>query len=623
MKIKRFWIIPVLVLLALSLLPMQSSSAPTSAAAQEDGLLIWADGTRAPALEPIAEQYTTEFGIPVRVEEVAMGDIRSNIAVAGPAGEGPDILIAAHDWIGELVLNGSVIPLNLGPLADQFTEASLNLFTYNGELYGMPYAVENIAFFRNTDLVPEAPETWEEVREITEGLVGAGQSEYGYLIQERDAYHYHPIMTAFGGYVFGIGEDGNYNPNDVGIDSPGNIAALEWIDSMSEEGYLDQEIDGDVMMTLFESGDAAMVMTGPWFLQRIQESGISYAISNIPAGPAGPGQPFIGGQGFMISAFSDQQLLAESFLLDYMASFEPMEALYNADPRPPAYIPLLQALESEDLIAFQEAGVNGIPQPSIPEMSSVWGAWAGSVQFVIRGEQQPETAANDAAEIIRALIAGEEVPGEEAATTSDTGETVSIPGTFQEVLGCDSNWTPSCEATFLAIGEDDGIWDAEFDIPAGEYEYKVALDGEWDENYGVGGVRDGDNQTLVLEEDTTVMFVYDPATNWFADSDNNVIASAPGSYQEALGCPGNWLPDCLLSWLQDADGDGIYSFSTDLLPAGDYEVKVALNQTWDVNYGVDAERDGPNISFSVPEDGSLVTFAFDSSTNLLEVTVGE
>ena len=59
----------------------------------------------------------------------------------------------------------------------------------------------------------------------------------------------------------------------------------------------------------------------------------------------------------------------------------------------------------------------------------------------------------------------------------------------------------------------------------------------------------------------------------------------PGSFQSELGCPGDWDPDCLRSWLQDLDGDGIYTFATTAIPAGSYEGKVAINESWDENYG--------------------------------------
>ncbi|MBN1562836.1 MAG: extracellular solute-binding protein [Anaerolineae bacterium] len=603
-------------LVAMMVTAMLPATTPTIA--QEDGLLIWADATRAPALLGPATTFAEEYGIPVEVQEVGMGDIRSNISVVGPEGEGPDIFIAAHDWIGEIVLNGSAVPINLGPKADLFTDASKELFTYNGELYGVPYATENLALVRNPELVPDAPATWDDVYAITADLVASGASQYGFIIRTNDGYDLFSLMSGFGGYVFGRDAQGNYDPNDVGIDSEGTIAAGEYLKSLVDAGYLVPEIDYDVEHALFEAGDVAMLMTGPWALPRIQQSGIPYAISNIPAGPAGEGYPFIGGQGFMVSAYSEKQLLAEAFLLDFMADIGPMQAMYDVDPRIPAFIPLLESLEDADLQAFVAAGENGVAMPSIPEMASVWSSWGGAEEMVIMGELDPQTAFTDAAVAIRDLIAGR-VSGE---TASETGEYVGLPGTIQTAAGCAGDWDPACEATRMVL-TDYGIWVASFELPAGDYEYKAALNGTWDENYGAGGVRDGDNIVLSLAEDTMVKFYYDPVTHWITDNVTSLIVTAPGSYQAAMGCPNDWAPECLLSWLQDPDGDGVFSFTTTAIPAGDYEVKAAANENWSVNWGADGSQDGPNLAFSVPEDGATMIFEFDSASGMLTVIVGE
>ncbi len=612
----------LLVVVVATLVPFTNNASVKPAKAQDESLLIWADATRTPPLTALAAQFTEEYGIEVTVQEVALGEIRAQLPVAGAVGTGPDIIIAAHDWIGELVLNGAVVPINLGDKADLYTEASKKLFTYNGELYGVPYAVENVAFFRNPELVPDAPATWDDVRAITEEIVSSGAASYGFMMQDGDPYHSYPTISAFGGYVFGLDENGNYNPGDVGLDSEGALAAAAWMQEMAAAGYLVPEMNYDQIHTLFETAAAAMFITGPWALTRIRESGVPYVISDIPAGPGGPGAPFIGGQGFMISAFSENQLLAEAFLLDFMTAEEPMKTLYDADPRPPAFIPLLETLNDPDLLAFQQAGLAGVPQPSIPEMTSVWGAWGTALQLTIRQEQDGATAFSDAASQIRELIANSGVAPVEGETTGATGEIVGLPGTFQAQLGCANDWAPECENTLMIVGEDDGVWAASFELQPGDYEYKVALNGTWDENYGAGAIPGGDNIKFSLAEATTVTFLYDPISHWVTDSVNSLIVSAPGSYQAALGCPGDWAPDCLLSWLQDADADGIYEMTTDVLPAGDFEVKAAINQTWEVNYGADAARDGANIPFNVPADNTPVTFSFDSTTNVLTVTVG-
>ena len=196
---------------------------------------------------------------------------------------------------------------------------------------------------------------------------------------------------------------------------------------------------------------------------------------------------------------------------------------------------------------------------------------------------------------------------------------VTVAGSLQEELGCEADWTPDCMATFLTYDEEDDVWQGIFNVPAGDWEYKAPLNGSWDENYGLGGVFNGDNIPLSLEEASDVKFYYSHTTNWITDNVNSLIVSAPGSFQDELGCSGDWQPWCLRSWLQDPDGDGTYTFTTDKLPAGDYEVKAALNESWDVNYGAGGAQGGDNIPFNVAESCQPTTFAFDSATNILSV----
>ncbi|MEK8228608.1 extracellular solute-binding protein [Oerskovia sp. M15] len=53
-------------------------------------------------------------------------------------------------------------PLELGDKASEFEEVSIQAFTQDGQVYGLPYAIENIALIRNTALAPAAPATWDD-----------------------------------------------------------------------------------------------------------------------------------------------------------------------------------------------------------------------------------------------------------------------------------------------------------------------------------------------------------------------------------------------------------------------------------------------------------------------------
>ena len=208
------------------------------------------------------------------------------------------------------------------------------------------------------------------------------------------------------------------------------------------------------------------------------------------------------------------------------------------------------------------------------------------------------------------------------ASDTPRPDVVATPGTFQTELGCSADWQPECERTRLAFDAEDDVWQAIVSIPAGSWEYKAALNGSWDENYGANGQRNGPNIGLPLSDPRPVKFYYDHKTHWIADNVNKIIATAPGNFQSELGCAVDWDPSCLRSWLQDPDGDGIYTFSTSALPAGSYEVKVAIGESWDENYGADGIRNGANIPFTVPSDCAEVRFAYDSATHLLTIGAG-
>jgi hypothetical protein len=165
----------------------------------------------------------------------------------------------------------------------------------------------------------------------------------------------------------------------------------------------------------------------------------------------------------------------------------------------------------------------------------------------------------------------------------------------------------------------DGVWRGSFDLVAGTYEYKAAIDGAWNESYGLGGVAGGANIPLSLGAQTSTRFYYDETTHWVTDSVNSVIVTAAGSFQSELGCPGDWDPSCMRSWLEDPDGDGTYTFTTTAIPAGSYDTKAAIDESWTENYGSGGVRDGSNITFTVPANATT-TFSYVASSHVLTVT---
>jgi arabinogalactan oligomer / maltooligosaccharide transport system substrate-binding protein len=472
-----------------------ATEAPTVPPAPSAQLKIWADDTRAPILQAFAADFLAKYNVELVVEDLGrVQDIRTPIITAAPAGEGPDIFIGVHDWLGAMVESGLVAPLDLGAKADEFVPLSLEAFTYtDGKLYGVPYATENLGFFYNTDLVQTPPTTWAEVLEIGKTLKAEGKVDYAFAMA-GGGYENLPILTSNGGYIFGRDANGAWNPNDVGLDSPGMIAGVKYLADAAAAGLIPATADYETAHSLFETGKVPFLMAGPWALDRIRASGVPYKVTKFPDN----GAPFLGVQGFMVNAFSKNVLLAQTFLTEYVATEAFMQQIYDTGLRPSAFKSVLAKTTDPDLLAMGQID-NAIPMPNIPEMGSVWSAWNNGIALATAGTQTPEAAMTDAANQVRALIQGA------------LAGMVNLPGSWQDKAGCGAQWDPACEKTAMVKG-DDGLYTLTVTLPAGEYEYKVALDGAWTVNYGSDGAQDGPNYKLSLTADSEVTFTYNPET---------------------------------------------------------------------------------------------------------------
>jgi pullulanase len=245
----------------------------------------------------------------------------------------------------------------------------------------------------------------------------------------------------------------------------------------------------------------------------------------------------------------------------------------------------------------------GLYGQDIPDGVTLTDARTGATDSPSDGDLAIDLSATDAV-ILAVEGAMPAAPGPDDGP-GDGPSKVVLPGGFQSELGCSGDWQPDCDATALSYDVDGDVWTGTFQIPAGSYEYKVALNGDWGHNYGVGGVRDGANYVLDLAEETTVRFVFSHHTGWVGNDHHGVLATVPGSFNDEVGCPGDWMPGCLRTWLQDPDGDGTYRYTSTPLPAGSYEFKVALDGEWAHDYGQDGAYKGANISATVPEGGRI------------------
>jgi raffinose/stachyose/melibiose transport system substrate-binding protein len=161
------------------------------------------------------------------------------------------------------------------PLEDAYQQRGWGIYewakqraTYNGTLYGVPDQVEEIVLFYNKNLVSEAPNTVDELRQIADELKGRGIIPFAFGNQEQWP----------AGHVFSVGVSnvlGREGLDDILYaggrwDTPEVEEAIYlFFRDFVQRGYYPERpsaLGYDGANALFYSGEAAMNTTGTWLV---------------------------------------------------------------------------------------------------------------------------------------------------------------------------------------------------------------------------------------------------------------------------------------------------------------------------------------------------------------------
>jgi arabinogalactan oligomer/maltooligosaccharide transport system substrate-binding protein len=362
----------------------------SSAPAATGTITVWADETRTPIISEIGKTFTDEKGVTVKVVQKDFGTLKDEFTTQAPSGKGPDILIGAHDWIGGLVESGGIAPVELGDKAGEFQDVAVEAFTYDGQTYGLPYAVENIALIRNTDLAPEAPESWEDLVTTGKQLVADKKAKLPVAIQQDptngDPYHLFPLQQSFGSSIFATSPEGGYDASKLTIGDQNGIEFAQWLSDAAQNGVVNPNVSYDIATGEFAKGRVPYIITGPWALAAFDEGGINYSVEEIPSPGGEPAVPFVGVQGLMVSAHSENAVAANDFVLNYLGTEDAQQQLFEVGGRPSAMTSIFEQSTDDPIYeGFGSVGANGVPQPNIPAMDAVWAEWGKTEMAIIKG----------------------------------------------------------------------------------------------------------------------------------------------------------------------------------------------------------------------------------------------
>lgn len=373
-----------------------SAAGKSSPAAAAGSILVWTDSNREPVIRKVAEQFKNDTGVTVNLAVKDIAKIPDDFITQVPTGKGPDAAIAAHDGTGRMVQNGVIAPLELGDTS-AYQDVAIQAFTVNGKIYGVPYATENIALVRNTKFVKDAPKTFDEMIEMGK----KSGAKYPFLVgldpKQADPYHLYPFQASFGAPVFEL-KDNGFDASKVTMGGANGEKFAAWLAEQGKAKNLNLNISQDISKDLFGKGQAAFILTGPWSLDGFKKAGIKYDISEVPSAGDQPATPFVGVQGFWMSAKTKNAVATQKFLVEYVGNPDVQAELFKVGNRPPANKQAFEKANADkDVAAFGTVGQKAVPMPNVPAMGSVWADWGVAEAQIISGKASDSKATWDKA----------------------------------------------------------------------------------------------------------------------------------------------------------------------------------------------------------------------------------
>ena len=109
-------------------------------------------------MDPLAQKFETDFWENVTIETPEK--ITRTFPIAAQVGKGPDIVIWAHDKVGEWADSGLIAPVEISSeFREKFFPEAWQAVLHEGRLLGYPIALETVTLIYNRVLLDGPPPT--------------------------------------------------------------------------------------------------------------------------------------------------------------------------------------------------------------------------------------------------------------------------------------------------------------------------------------------------------------------------------------------------------------------------------------------------------------------------------
>lgn len=359
--------------LLLSGCSQSESQDPQTQSTQGSGgsdLTIWVDAELAGTAQTLAEQYAQDTGGSLNIVEKDFYQIEAELAAGAP-----DLFIGSTEWTDRLAAAGVISAVTEQPSG--FEEQVLQGASYQGTLYGIPYAIESLALVCNGDQLKQQPGS---LRELTDAGYNVIVSPGG------DPYTLFPIQSSFDVYPVVLDENGDWQEQS-GL---GSSRSKEFAGWLGENQSLFTQLDYSAGIAAFIDGQETCLLTGPWAISEIlNRAKFSVSVYDFPT--VGGSQPlsFSTARAAFVSANSPNQDQAKR-VANYFANSATQLLIYKQTGRVPAKAEVIDQIPDPVIKGFAKAAAWSVVLPNSKLMQNTWAPWSKTINAIITSDEDPQ-----------------------------------------------------------------------------------------------------------------------------------------------------------------------------------------------------------------------------------------
>ena len=360
----------------------------------------------------IADFEAANPGIQIEATRYSWDDFKPALLTALAGNAAPDTARMDIAWVPEFADQGALMQLDgampgFEEIAADAFPGPLSTNYWQGHYYGLPQNTNTQVLLWNREAFTaadytEAPKTMEEFQNVTCALSDAANEKYGYALGGTYFWAPAPIFYAMGGKVV----DEEITTATGYINSPESVAAFSMLTDMYNQGCISPNLLGGGIGTSdgLATGMYAMIIDGPWMVDIYKDQYPDFEVNFAPI-PTHNGNTssVVGGEDVVIFFDTDAADAAMKWTAYLMS---PESQLKMAQV---GVIPTLSSLiGNADLPAYfgvfldqLQTAQARVPHPTWSDMDS---AINNAFQRMLRGDQTPQEALNQAADEINALL---------------------------------------------------------------------------------------------------------------------------------------------------------------------------------------------------------------------------